>query len=242
MVPYIEASRNPEQISAWLAQHPDANWAVALGPGSGIVALDCEGPEGERTIAQLEHEQGPLPELWPCVWSGSGKRWHGYFAAPAGPIRNRSLGTELEFRGDKLLLTLPPSLHPSGRRYRWNPDRHPGIMPPPPLPAAWLKLVAPEPEPERAEWRPGRRRDGSTSYVAKALESELALVAVVPKGRRNQQLNASAHALFRFSADERLDPDIAVDGLLAAARHAGLLGSEAMATIRSAARARGVAL
>jgi hypothetical protein len=89
------------------------------------------------------------------------------------------------------------------------------------------------------------RWNAHTPYALRALEAELALVAVAPNGRRNEQLNASSYALFRLVADDRLPCDVVVRGLEAAARHAGLHrdegGSAGIAkTIASAARARGV--
>jgi len=74
------------------------------------------------------------------------------------------------------------------------------------------------------------------------LESELALVAVSPEGRRNDQLNRSAHALFRFVAAGELPMARTATVLTAAARHAGLAPHEINATLKSAATARGVAL
>jgi hypothetical protein len=78
-------------------------------------------------------------------------------------------------------------------------------------------------------------------YAIKALESELALVAIALKGRRNEQLNASAHALYRFVERGELPNDVVRRGLLAAAQHAGLSEREALGTISSAAKARGCA-
>jgi hypothetical protein len=52
------------------------------------------------------------------VWSGGGEGWHGYFAWPSCEVRNRNLGN-IEIRGDRLLCMLPPSKHPSGKRYSW---------------------------------------------------------------------------------------------------------------------------
>jgi hypothetical protein len=69
-----------------------------------------------------------------------------------------------------------------------------------------------------------------------------ALVASAPKGRRNEQLNESAFALFRFVVDDLMAADPIVHSLAAAARHAGLADREIQSTIRSAAQARGVPL
>lgn len=80
-----EASSDMQAVEAalerWLDDHPGKtlppidrfNWAVAAGPGSGIVVLDVENTDGERKLVELEREHGALPDLFPMVWSG---RWH----------------------------------------------------------------------------------------------------------------------------------------------------------------------
>jgi hypothetical protein len=79
-------------------------------------------------------------------------------------------------------------------------------------------------------------------YALTALEREIDLVALASNGSRNSQLNSSAHALFRFVPEGALSAHVVRDGLLAAATHVGLPAYEAMSTIRSAARSRGVSL
>jgi hypothetical protein len=103
-----------------------------------------------------------------------------------------------------------------------------------------FELLKPEPVPKRPSVnrnaRPGNR------YALKALENELAIAAQAPSGARNDTLNRSAHNLFRFVIDGELPADVIRDGLMAAAQHAGVPAIEAQSTIRSAARARGLAL
>jgi hypothetical protein len=244
ILPHTSASNDPLQIQAWAEEYGDRlNWAVATGPGSGIIALDIEDAAGERELARLEMRHGPLPDLYPVVWSGGGQGWHGYLRWPEGAeLRNCKIGDNIEIRGDKLLLMLPPSIHPeTGKRYRWAADRAPDIGFPD-LPDGWIEHLKPEPVPERREFMPAATDGPRIRYVAKALEAELERVALAREGGRNHQLNASAHALFRFAVAGELDPDLARRGLVDAARHAGLAQLEAMATVKSAARARGITL
>jgi hypothetical protein len=49
-------------IDRWWGRTPDANVAIATGPASGIFVLDVDGPEGERSLTDLQHRHGPLPE------------------------------------------------------------------------------------------------------------------------------------------------------------------------------------
>jgi hypothetical protein len=238
------AAAEPDQIAQWWHETPDANIGVACGPASGIIVLDIDGAEGEAALAALEARHGPLPELYPMQWTGSGRGWQAFFLCPDGrTIRNSAgrLGPKLDTRGDGGYVIVPPSVHPSGGIYRWADDREPWLIPPEPAPAWLIDLLDPSVathEP-RGEWQAPHRDAGQDRRALKALESELALVAVAPEGGRNSQLNRSAHALFRF---ESLSPSVVADGLLSAARHAGLPDHEARATVGSAARARGVSL
>jgi hypothetical protein len=233
----------PRTAEAWRRQSRFAGWALALGPASGVLALDVDGAQGERSLADLERRHGPLEDSLAMVESGSGLGWHLYFRHPGGELLNRHIGPSLEARGDKLLLMLPPSRHPSGGRYRWADGRDP-IAARLQLPPAWLvDLLQPEPAVERPQWQPSVQPVPSrAAYLQRAIEAELIAVAGAPEGARNQTLNRSAHALLRFAADGAVDPGAIVEGLVAAARHAGLRPSEALPTIRSAARARGIAL
>jgi hypothetical protein len=222
---------------------------VATGPKSGIFVLDVDGPEGEQALVALEQRHGPLPDLYSMQWTGGGRGgWQAFFAWPEGrTIRNSAgrLGPKLDTRGEGGYVLLPPSLTTTA--YRWAQDRAPWNTPPEAAPWWLLDLLDPPigADSERVAafpMRPTYRANGGEDrWAIKALESELALVAIAPQGTRNDQLNRSAHALFRLVVAGRLYQDLVERGLLAAARHAGLSESEARRTIASAARARGAA-
>ena len=194
---HTEASNDPDQIEAWAEKHGDnLGWAVATGPGSGIIVIDVEDAEGECELVALEREHGALPDAYPMVWSGGGQGWHAYFRWPGFEVRNKRLGTKLE-------------------------------------------ILKPEPMPERLV---NRNDTCGSRYALRALEDEINRAATAPLRNRNNQLNASAHALFRFVAEGALSAHVIRDGLMAAAAHVGLPAYQAKATIRSAARSRGVSL
>jgi hypothetical protein len=246
------ATTDPTLIERWWGRAPDANVAVATGHQSGLLTLDIDGPEGEQSLADLEARHGPLPEFYPLQYTGGGRDgWQAFFAYPAGrQIGNSAgkLGPKLDTRGEGGYVLVPPSV--TTEAYRWATDRDPWSLLPDPFPPApdWLvDLLDPQTEPKRGGvidysnvWRLIRDRDDR--YLLRVLEAELALVASAPNGRRNQQLNESAFALFRFAVEGRLEAGAIAHGLEAAARHAGLNDREAIATIRSAARARGIRL
>jgi hypothetical protein len=126
------------------------------------------------------------------------------------------------------------------KAYRWADDRAPWDLPLEPAPAWLIDLLDP-PAPPRSAWQPPKRARGS-AYALAALEGALERAASARDGQRNDQLNASAHSLFGLVAAGDLDRDVVARGLDRAAVHAGLSGREIGATIRSAARAQGVAL
>lgn len=237
------ASADPETVAAWWRETPQANIGIATGPDSGVFVLDVDADAGERSLTALEGTHGALPNLYPMQRTGGG--WQAFFAWPEGrDIRNSAnrLGAHLDTRGAGGYVVAPPSVHPSGAIYAWGDERDPLAIPPEPAPCWLVDLLDPPqaPEPERPETWQGHKKPSANARALKALESELALVAVAPEGRRNDTLNRAAHALFRFVRGDELPGDIVRDGLAHAATHAGLPHIEAMKTIKSAANARGV--
>jgi hypothetical protein len=236
------ATTDPSTIRSWWARTPEANVAVATGPGSGVLVLDVDGEEGERSLAALERQHGPLPDLYPMQWTGSGGgRWQGFFSYPASRELGNSvgaLGSKLDTRGAGGYTVLPPSM--TTQPYEWAEDRSPADLPPEPAPDWLLDLLDPpaiEPPPFQSDAYRPRAYD---RYGWRALEAELALVVTASEGRRNDQLNRSAHALYRLVKDGRLYRSDVDHGLLAAALHIGLNQREAASTMASAARARGL--
>jgi hypothetical protein len=248
-VPYglKDATLDPAVIDRWWRRWPRANIAITTGERAGLFVLDVDGREGELALIALERRHGPLPDLFLLQYTGGGRGgWQAFLAWPEGrEIRNSAgrLGPKLDTRGAGGYVVVPPSV--TTEAYRWADDRSPWHVPPEPVPAWLLDLLDPpqQPEPPRnSEWTGATvRAGGQDRYALKAMESELALVAIAPSGRHNDQLNASAHALFRFVKDGRLPDGVTRRGLLAAARHAGLAEREALSTIASAAKARGLA-
>ena len=236
------ASADPATLKRWKAAVPDLNWAVATGPASGILVIDVDGPVGDQALADLEARHGALPPApWQTTGGGRGGRQLFFSYPVARTVRNSAgvLRPKIDVRGASGYCVIPPSI--TREPYRWQIP--PWGLPAPALPAAWIELLdppAPAPAPRPAWSAPSGQQPGRPRYARKAFESELALVACAPAGRRNDQLNASAYAVFRFVAEGKMSAATAADGLLAAAVHAGLTRREALGTISSAAKARGV--
>jgi len=116
-----EATTDPLMIAGWWDTQPDANIGLKAGKTSGVVVLDVDPAHGgEASLRALAAAHGELP-LTPMSNTGGGGR-HYLFAHPGVEIRNSAgrLGPGLDIRGDGGYIVVPPSLHPSGKRYAWD--------------------------------------------------------------------------------------------------------------------------
>lgn len=112
------------EITTWWHQWPASNIGIITGAVSGIIVLDVDGPEGERTIKQ----KGLI--IPPTVISRTGRGWHYIYKHPGFECRNfaskigKTILPNVDFRGDGGLIVAPPSKHVSGRHYTWamGPD------------------------------------------------------------------------------------------------------------------------
>jgi putative DNA primase/helicase len=113
----LDASDDPDVVTRWWSEVPDANIGVATGRNSDLVVLDVDGPTGEETLAKLERKFGSLP---PMCQVGTGKGRHIYFRYPENIAKVKSVARKnlgLDVRGDGGYVIAPPSVHESGRRY-----------------------------------------------------------------------------------------------------------------------------
>jgi hypothetical protein len=159
-----DASRQPDLLWRWWHRWPDANVGIRTGQASGLVVFDVDTRHGgEDSLVALEATYSPLPATLSASSGGGGH--HLYFRHPGQRIPNRAgVGgyTGLDIRADGGYIVAPPSLHQSGRPYRWQEPAHPlaslpdwlsALLTPPPEPARLLRL-SPRglPEPDRAEY------------------------------------------------------------------------------------------
>lgn len=224
------ASRSRDIIRWWWRRWPEANIGLVTGAVSGTVVLDVDPRHGGTiTLEELEAKFGDLPSTVEAETGSGGK--HILFRHPGTRISNSAglLGPGLDVRGDGGYIVAPPSLHACGRRYSWDPNRHPAHIEPAPLPEWLLEKIA---QGKKATER--RAIDGSLRELA---SNE------VPQGQRNTGLARLAGHLFRH----RVDPFVTV-GLLTSWNQQScqppLTEAEMMRTINSIAvseaRRRGV--
>ena len=127
-----EATTEARTLRSWWVQWPDANLAVATGPGSGIDVLDVDPRHGgDDSLETLKAEYGPLPATAEQHTGGGGR--HLLFAHHEGVRNKAGLAPGLDVRGEGGYVVVPPSTHASGRSYMWELSSRPGQV----EPAAW---------------------------------------------------------------------------------------------------------
>ncbi len=124
---YQQRRAKPPEIGDWFTRWPDANLAVVTGVVSGLVVLDIDPRQGgEDSLERLQKAHGPLAETVEAV-TGTGGR-HLYFAHPGEITPNRAgIAPGIDLWGDGGYVVAPPSVHQSGKPYRWI--RSPEVTP-----------------------------------------------------------------------------------------------------------------
>lgn len=134
-----------EELVDWFERWPKAGLALVLGPISGILVVDVDGPEAHEALLE---RLGREPQA-PKAISGSRKpfRYHLYFRHPdlATKAKSTPWHPKLEFRGKGGIVVIPPSLHKSGNRYAWARGRSLDDLSLPDLPRGILEALKPLP-------------------------------------------------------------------------------------------------
>ena len=127
----------PAVRSAWAPRLGRRGIGLACGARSGAWTLDVDPRAGgDQALAELERDYGPLPRSLRSRTGGGGL--HILFAWPEDGLRvtnSNGLPAGLDTRGEGGFVVLPPSMHASGRRYRWEVLPRDGQLEPAP---AWL--------------------------------------------------------------------------------------------------------
>ena len=212
---HLDATTDPDQITAWFSRNPNWNLAVATGaPGPDVLDVDDHGPAGNGYAALPRlSEAGLLDGAAAYVRTPSGGL-HAYFTGSAQ--RNGHLPAHhLDFRSRGGYVLAPPS-RVDGKPYQVIRTVNAGGA------LDWATvtvLLEPHRPPHRPQPGPAPSRD--LSHLARWVASQA-------EGNRNA-------GLF-WAANRALDADPVVDlsPLAAAARQAGLGEREITRTLHSA--------
>jgi len=198
-----DATVDPTVIRAWWTTDPWCNIGIRL--PAGVVVLDVDPRAGGRP-----ETLGRFPATWTAATGGGG--WHVWFRFD-GEVRGRLAGAVgVDIKSHTGYVVVPPSVHPSGKRYRWINEASIG-----PLPEHLRAAVA------RPAIRPfpgdrGTSGVGLLRYVERA-----------QPGHRNSALFWAAARAYAEGADRKLLHDLVV-----AAAGIGLSAQEIERTMRSA--------
>lgn len=153
---------------------PYGNVGCVLGQVSGLVRVDVDGPEGEALLAQWS--AGDLPLTWTFRSSpvGRGVLYGWPRDLPCHSTAQASPGAHKELRlmANGSQTVLPPSRHPSGRLYAWEPGRSPQEIPLAAAPPWLVERLRPAPR------QPTPRQTGHGSEAPDSTRVAAALFAI----------------------------------------------------------------
>jgi len=236
---FYAATTNPATIDRWWHTHPHYNIAVRCGAGSRLWVLDVDRDRGgAEHLDWLIRKHGPLPRTL-AVMTANGR--HLYFTTDLDlPSAAGKIAAGIDTRGRGGYIVAPPSIHPSGKVYRWVTQFE--AAPPP----QWLVNLACRREVRRRSPPPPvvtspRWSGNGNAYGRAALASEIDALAATSRGARNARLNAAAFKLFQLVAGGVLTETEVTAGLVRACHVNGLWADDhakqCHATISSGARA-----
>ncbi len=135
----MEAPATEADVEAWWRRWPEANIGVVTGRVSGVVVLDVDPRNGgDRSLGPFEARWGALPATVEAHTGGGGR--HLWFSS-GEQLPSAVLAPGLELKAEHAVVTVPPSLHASGRPYVWVPGRGPDDVLPAPVPE-WVEALA----------------------------------------------------------------------------------------------------
>lgn len=173
----MHEAAGPDQLESWWRRWPRSNLGVVTGAVSGLVVIDIDPRHGgDVTLAELEAFHGTVPPTVEALTGGGGR--HLYFRHPGLEVPSRPLAQGLDVKGDGGLVVAPPSVHRSGRTYRWKTGRAPGqvsLTDVPPWLLAVLQFDRGEAQPRRRALPPITARSESERQAFAGMWAELGI-------------------------------------------------------------------
>lgn len=152
----IRATREPREVRRWFKAFPVSNFGIYARENRRLTLDVDPRKKGLETFRRLARELGPLPKTLKVLSGGADQGFHLSFKRPAEEMAARGGGIDII---DNAYTVAPPSLHESGRRYRWAKGCRPGDISLGTLPARWIEYFC----------RHGKRKNAITR--PRALES-----------------------------------------------------------------------
>lgn len=200
-----DGSTDLPQLHRWFANgHADRNLGVVCGL-SRIVVVDRDPRNGgDETFARLERELGALPPTVTADTGGDGS--HHVFLEPVGVDLVSKLGPGVDLLHGGRQILVEPSVHPSGKPYRWRAGCAPGEIAIADLPPAWIERATrkvAEPSPLReVTGDHDQRVNRARAYAAKMPPS------ISGSGGHDALWNVTCRLMHGFGLDESITRDI----------------------------------
>jgi Bifunctional DNA primase/polymerase, N-terminal len=110
-------------ICRWFHEAPDCNIGIIC--GNGLLVMDIDGDKGRTTLAALPE----LPRTVTAITGRDNGGEHVYLRLKPGRWKRNAAGEELhnsggiDLQAEGHYVVAPPSLHPTGNRYRWADEQ-----------------------------------------------------------------------------------------------------------------------
>ncbi len=116
-----------EEAKEWWAKWPDGNIGLATGHLSGLMVVDTDSQEATQAFI----ENYPEAEKTLQAQTGRGGARHFYFIYEPGITNDagKLLGPGTDVRGEGGYVVIPPSVHFTGKIYRWLNNNKPLALP-----------------------------------------------------------------------------------------------------------------
>lgn len=112
----LDASSDFPVVNDWWTRWPNAN--IGLRTGVQFDVLDVDGEVGRTS---LEAKTGPgFRHSGPVSRTGRGEHW---LYLPSKTANRAGLLPKVDWRGTNGYIVAPPSIHPDGHLYTWDPER-----------------------------------------------------------------------------------------------------------------------
>jgi hypothetical protein len=168
---FKDATCDEAMIREWWCRWSDAGIGIPTGVASGWLVLDSDPRHGgDVSLCELIEEYGDLPETLEAETGGGGH--HIIFEYPELAALGNSRGglpEGLDVRGEGGYIIAAPTLHASGKRYRWRNDFRPAPVP------HWLLRLLTEEKPPSCDSKPrpqAKSGEGGSLVITKGSRNE----------------------------------------------------------------------
>jgi len=173
---FLDATADVAVIRRWWKRWPDANIGIPTGPASGLLVMDVDPRNGgKESLANFIREHGQLPHTIEQITGGGGSHYGFSFA---DGVRCGTLAPGIDYKGAGGYIVASPSLHLSGKTYRWSGSKW------------WDQLLNPSKAPKWLLGRIQESRNGARAESARRSEKWTT-------GERNNQLMSFAGTMRR---------------------------------------------